>query len=390
MAQDRALNPRMRALMITKWVPLPDNDGSKQRALAITRRLAERCELVLCAYRDNDADVSGLESIGVDVRSVPWRSSRWRIARGAARTGSVSAGRFYSPELAQEVRQAAGEAPLDLLQVESLHMAPLTRGLPAARRVLDLHNIESALMASYANTRRGAGRALVHLEAASLGIIERRVMDHFDTIVVVSEQEAGRLQSQTSDLVVCPNARDPGPPPLPPAATPTAAFVAALGWAPNADAAAWFGLEVWPDVVRRLPSAQLLLVGRDPTPAVRALSSASVEVTGTVEDVSPYLARARIAVAPLRSGGGSRLKILEALASGRPVVATSSAIDGFEDLVGRGVVVANTPSEMSDAVVELLGDPVGAFQLGLAGHRAVSSDHTWDSALAPLFTSLAL
>src|ERR1700728_4030510 len=155
----------MRALMITEWVPLPDNDGSKQRALAITRRLAKRCELVLCAYRDADADVSGLESIGVDVRSVPWKTGRWRTARGAMRTGSVSAGRFFSPALAREVRQAAGEAPLDLLRVESLQMVPLARGIPAPLRVLDLHNIESTLMASYAKTRRRTRRAPVHLEA---------------------------------------------------------------------------------------------------------------------------------------------------------------------------------------------------------------------------------
>jgi len=375
--------------MVTKWVPFPDNGGGKQRSLAIARRLAQRADLVLCAYEDADADLSGLESLGVDVRSVPKKSSPGHTVRGLLRTRSVSAGRFFSPELAEKVRQAAVEAPLDLLQVEYLQVGPMTRGVHAGRRVLDLHNVESSLIASYAKTRRGLDRALVSVEAASLASMERKVMHRFDTVVVVSEQERKRLGGPRSDILICPNARDPSQAPLPPAPRPTVAFVGTLGWAPNADAAVWFGKEVWPEVQQRMPEAKLLLVGHDPTPEVRALASPSVEVTGTVADVGPYLARARIAVAPLRSGGGTRLKILEALDAGRPVVATSVAIDGFEDLVGRGVVVADSAVEMAAAVVGLLADPDAAYQLGVEGHRAVSSDHSWDASLAPLFASLA-
>lgn len=376
--------------MVTKWVPFPDNGGGKQRSLAIARRLAERAELVICAYADADTNLEGLELLGIDVRSVPRKSGPWRTAQGILKTGSASAGHFFSREFADMVRQVASAAPLDLLQVEYLAMVPSTRGVRAARRILDLHSVESALMANYANTRRGLPRALVHLEVASLAAMERRVVHGFDTVVVVSEKEKGRLPGSRSDTLVCPNAREVGRGPLPPAADPTVAFVASLDWVPNADAAVWFGEDVWPSVQRRLPESKLLLVGRDPLPKVRALASPSVEVTGTVTDVAPYLARARIAVAPLRSGGGTRLKILEALDAGRPVVATSLAIDGFEDLVGRGVVVANSAEDTADAVVTLLDDPSTSFQLGLEGHRAVSAEHGWDAALAPLFTSWAV
>jgi len=376
--------------MVTKWVPFPDNGGGKQRSLAIARRLAQHAELVLCAYEEADTDLRGLESLGIDVRSVPRKSGVGRTARGLLKTKSVSAGRFFSPELADKVRQAATEAPLDLLQVEYLQMVPVTRGVRATRRVLDLHNVESSLMASYANTHRGLHRALVNVEAASLASLERKVMHRFDTVVVVSEQERGRLGGSRSDILVCPNGRDPSPAPIAPSASPTAAFVASLGWPPNSDAAVWFGQDVWPAVQQRIPEAKLLLVGHDPSPQVRALASPSIEVTGTVADVGPYLARARIAVAPLRSGGGTRLKILEALDACRPVVATSTAVDGFEDLVGRGVVVADSAAEMVDAVAELLADPAAAYQLGTEGHHAVAADHGWDASLAPLFASLTL
>jgi len=375
--------------MVTKFVPLPDNDGGKQRALAVARRLAQEAELVLCAYDDGDADLAGMRRLGVDVRSVPWHPTPLRAGRGALRTASLSAGRFWSPELHREVARAAGEGAVDVLQVEYLQMVPVAGAVAAGRRVLDLHNVESALVRSYARAGRGPAALAARAEAVALGAMERRVVPSFDTVVVVSEKERHRLPAGARHVVVCPNGRDPDPEgPPEPAGSPTAAFVATMGWAPNVDAAVWFGQEVWPGVVRRLPEARLLLVGREPAPAVAALASASVEVSGTVAEVRPYLARTRVAVAPLRAGGGTRLKILEALDAGRPVVATSIAVDGLEDLIGEGVVVADDAGAMVEALTGLLADPDRAAALGRAGHEAVAARHSWDAALAPLLQAV--
>jgi polysaccharide biosynthesis protein PslH len=249
--------------------------------------------------------------------------------------------------------------------------------------------VESALVRSYARLGGGPRALLAHAEAAALAAMERVVIPSFDTVVVVSERERDRLPAGVGDVLVCPNGKDPDPGgPLPPAPTPTVSFVATLGWAPNVDAAVWFGREVWPEVQRRSPQARLLLVGRDPAPSVRALASASVEVSGGVSDVRPYLAQTRVAVAPLRSGGGTRLKILEALDAGRPVVATSVAVDGLEDLIGEGVVLADDAGSMIEAVRSLLEDPDRAAALGRAGHDAVTARHTWDVALAPLLATV--
>jgi glycosyltransferase involved in cell wall biosynthesis len=111
-------------------------------------------------------------------------------------------------------------------------------------------------------------------------------------------------------------------------------------------------------------------------------------VTGTVDDVRPYLAQARVVVAPLRAGGGTRLKIMEALDVGRPLVATSVGCEGMEDLIGRGVVVADTAPALAAAIADLLLDPAQAAALGRAGHDAVAADHTWDAALAPLLQAV--
>jgi glycosyltransferase involved in cell wall biosynthesis len=370
--------------MVTKFVPLPDNSGGKQRSLAIARRLARRADLVLCAYDDGGADVAGLEKLGIDVRTVPWRPSVVGAARGVARTRSISAGRFWSTALRRTVLRAAAEGPLDLLQVEYTRMAPYADGVAATTRVLDLPDVESALAASYARARRPPLSIPFDLEAAALRGVERRALRTFDTVVVVSERERRRLPGAAAgSVLVCPNGIDM-PDPLPEATSPTVAFVATMGWAPNTDAALWLGRDIWPRVTALVPEARLLLVGRDPTAAVRALASDGVEVSGTVDDVRPYLARTAVTVAPLRAGGGTRLKLLEALGVRRPVVSTTIGADGLEDLVGRGVVVADDAPGIALALVDLLKHPAKAADMGRAGHDAVASDHSWDGALAPL------
>jgi glycosyltransferase involved in cell wall biosynthesis len=128
----------------------------------------------------------------------------------------------------------------------------------------------------------------------------------------------------------------------------------------------------------------LLLVGRDPSPTLRAEAGPGVEVTGTVPDVRPYLQSARVGLAPLRAGGGSRLKVLESLDAGRPVVATTKGAEGLEDLVGNGVVVADEPAHLASAIAELLADPTRAESIGLEGRAAVAARHSWDVTLRPL------
>jgi polysaccharide biosynthesis protein PslH len=377
----------MRTLMVTKFLPLPDNNGGHQRSLAIARRLAELGDIVLCAYDDGSADRAGLRDLGIDVRAVPWRITPGQVVRGVATTRSVTAGRFWSPAMVKTIRDAADEKEIDLLQVEYQQMVPLVTGLTAKQTVLDLHNVESALVDSYARARRGPSALFFRSEAAALRRMERRTIGSFDSVVVVSEQERARLSPGARSVLVCPNGREPSAL-LPDAAEPTVAFVATLGWAPNVDAAVWLGRDIWPQVRARVPGARLLLVGKDPAPAVQALADDSVEVTGTVPDVGPYLARSRVVVAPLRAGGGTRLKIMEALDVGRPVVATSLGCEGMEDLVGQGVILADTVTEQAEAIAELLLDPARAAALGRTGHQAVKARHSWDIALAPLLEAV--
>jgi len=373
--------------MVTKFLPLPANSGGKQRSLAVLQRLARQGSVVLCAFDDGQADREGLTAMGVEVRSVPWHPTPGSIARGILRTGSGSAGRFWDARLAATVRAAASKRSVDVLQIEYSTLAPYLRGTSARLRVLDLHNVESALAASYARSTGPMHALLVRAEAAALRRLEWTALRRVDLGVVVSRRDQDRLPRSRAEVLICPNGWEPSPP-LPPAPDPVVVFVALLGWRPNVDAAVWLAERVWPLVRRRRSGARLFLVGRSPAPQVQRLASSDITVTGTVPDVRPYLAQAQVAVAPLLSGGGTRLKVLEALDAGRPVVATQIGVEGLEDLIGHGVVVADTPERMSAVISDLLDDPGRARELGAQGRRAVAERYAWDVTLEPLIRRL--
>ncbi len=149
-------------------------------------------------------------------------------------------------------------------------------------------------------------------------------------------------------------------------------FTGALFWYPNVDAVIWFASRIWPLIRREVPVARFAIVGREPAAEVQILGGLSgVEVVPNVADVRPYLARAAVCVAPLRCGGGTRLKILEALASGRPVVSTSVGVAGLELIGGRDLCVVDDPPAFAAACVELLRNSDLRTSLGQAGRRAV-------------------
>lgn len=368
--------------MVTKFLPLPPDNGGKYRSLAVLTRLAQRGQVVLCAFDDGRADRSALEAMGVEVRAVRWHPTTLGALRATMRVGSLTAGRFFSKELADEISAATTEAPTELLVVGYAQLSPYGRVARAEKRVLDLHNVESDLTASYARLHGSLRGLPFAAEAAALRRFERRALREYDLVLVTGRRDHEMLPGPHPHVLECPNGWDPGRA-LPPANEPVAAFVALLGWGPNVDGAVWLAREVWPLVCRRHSGARLLLVGRDPTLAVQALQGDTVEVTGHVPDVRPYLAAARVGLAPLRAGGGSRLKILEALDAGRPVVATTLGAQGLEDLIGEGVVTADTPEAMANAIAELLCDGERAAELGRRGHQAVQERYAWDKTLAP-------
>jgi glycosyltransferase involved in cell wall biosynthesis len=374
-------------LIVTKMLPAPADGGGKQRTLAMLRRFSARGDVSLIAF-DDGADHETLDQMGVHVHSVQWPTPPRAIVGGYVRSGSVSSARFWHRDLARAAEQVERGWPPDVLVIEYAQLAPLIRNVHAPLTVLSMQNVESDLIASMARSSRVPTRALLLAEAATVRRLERRLLRLADVVSVVSETDRARLPQTRGRVIVCPNGQE-HPELLPWRSNePTAVFVAQLGWKPNVDGALWLGRKVWPLVRAVRPEARLLLVGRQPAPAVRDLAGPDVEVTGTVPDVQPFLARARCTVAPLSAGGGSRLKILESLAAGRPVVSTRVAAEGLDDVVAHGIVIADDPRSFADAIIALLDDANLAERVGKDGHNRVAKHYTWDKTLAPLLDAV--
>jgi glycosyltransferase involved in cell wall biosynthesis len=167
------------------------------------------------------------------------------------------------------------------------------------------------------------------------------------------------------------------------------AFTGSMDWLPNEDAMLWFAREILPRVRRHEPSASLAIVGRMPTAAVRRLGAeAGIEVTGRVEDVRPHVAAAPVYVVPLRVGGGTRLKIFEAMAMGKAIVSTTIGAEGLPVRAGEHLLIADTPAEFADAVLRLLRDGRERRRLGSAARSLVVERYDWSAAARVLEASL--
>jgi glycosyltransferase involved in cell wall biosynthesis len=174
--------------------------------------------------------------------------------------------------------------------------------------------------------------------------------------------------------------RPSGQPPEPPPSKPVVLYTGSMDYPPNADAVTWFARAIWPAIQGQHPAARFLIVGRNPGSEVQALTTIpGISVTGTVPDVRPYFEQAKVYVVPLRSGSGTRLKILEAMAMGLPIVSTTLGFEGLDVRPGRDLLVADEPASFASAVVGLLADREARARLGIEARQTAEQRYSWDA-----------
>ena len=278
----------------------------------------------------------------------------------------------------------------DVVQVEHAGLAPLLTASPAGRRVITLHNLMSVRLRQLSEVPgKRRVRWLLRRDALRAVRLESWVATHSDTIVVVSEEDAASLNE--GNVVVVPNGVDlerfrltpiPGDPRL--------IFTGTFSYGPNIDAAKWFSTEVFPLVRSQLPDAELVLVGREPHPEVLALTRLE-GVTGffDVPSVAPHLRSARVSLAPLRAGSGTRLKALEAMAAGRPVAGTAIGVEGLGLEDWRSAMIADDAGALAQRIIRLCIDDGCAAQMAEAARRIAEDRFSWD-AVAETYLQRAL
>jgi sugar transferase (PEP-CTERM/EpsH1 system associated) len=386
----------MRILFLAHRIPFPPHKGDKVRAFNELKILARRHEVHLIALSEDPADLDPpgeLRSLcaAVHVARRTALASKIRGGRSLALGKSYSEGAFDSPEVRRTVALWGRRAEFDAVFAFSSSMAPHALAARARRRVLDLVDVDSEKFAAYAESARGnfLRHALYRLESRRLRALERRSLEAFDACLVVTEEEArlaARLFPGERSVHAVENGVD-----LdyfrPEGALAEGAgivFTGAMDYPPNVDAVLWFAREVLPAVRERVPAATLTIVGREPAAAVRALASPEVRVSGTVPDVRPYFAAARVAVAPLRIARGIQNKVLEAMASGVPVVASPAAKSGIDARPGEHLLVADGARDFAAAVVRLLTDTEAARRIRIAARARVEQRYSWERNLLPM------
>lgn len=399
----------MRILFLTSQVPYPPHGGGALRVYGLLHGLHRAGhQLDLLTFNEPSAPAPEQTPLGAlcqCIRSVPYtpRSARQRLHDLLFTRHADLARRFESAEYAAALRDQLRMARYDAIHMQSLEMAaylPLLRAAaPQARLIYDAYNAEYDLQRSiFAVDRRQVARlpqALYSfIQWRRLMRFERAVCRDSDAVIAVSEADAAALRklAPEKEIAVVPNGIFTAD-----YAQPTQRlnlgdsallFTGTMNYRPNVDAVLWFVEHVLDRVRQAVPSARLFIVGNKPHPRLDAIRQRpDVEITGFVQDVTPFLHSAAIYIAPLRMGSGTRLKLLQAMAVGCAIVSTSVGAQGIALQNGREAIIADDALSFAQAIIGLLNDPDRRAALGAAARQLVQARYDW-SVIVPCLLKL--
>ena len=392
-------------LYLVHRMPYPPNKGDKVRSYHLLKHLLQQGhEVFLGTFVDDPDDelhLPTLRGLCADLCAVTLqsRSAKVRSLAGLAHGEPLTLHYYDSPRLHAWVRQTVATRHIDAVLVFSSSMAQYAEGLAGLPTLVDLVDVDSAKWTDYAANHAWPMSWLYRREGERLLAYERAVVARAYRSFLVTDREVelfSRLAPESAGRVeaLC-NGVDAEhfaplhdrPSPFEAAEWPLV-FTGAMDYWPNIDAVTWFAREVLPALVRHWPALRFHIVGRSPAPAVRALASATVSVSGTVPDVRPYLQHAAAVVAPLRLARGVQNKVLEAMAMGRPVVCASACIEAIAARPGEHLLAADAAEAYVSQLEPLLAAPALAAALGAAGRRHVVDHFSWPARLARLDTML--
>ncbi len=396
----------MRLLLLTPQLPYPPHQGTSLRNFNLIAQLAKRHRVCLLTFLEPDQSLDDAGPLlklceWVDTVPVPRRSNALRLRQMLTTRRPDMAWRLWSPPFRDRLATRLAESPFDVVQIEGIEMASYLPTIEKARPrpliVYEDHNAEwvlqkRACLTDLRTLRRWPAAAYSLVQWMRLKGYEADVCRRADRVVAVSEADRDAIHAIAPEveITVVPNGVDleeytgyDGP--IQPF---DLVFTGKMDFRPNVDAMLWFAQEVFPLIRQHRPQVRLAVVGQRPHPRLDPLRAApGVTLTGWVADVRPYIAGATVYVAPLRVGGGTRLKLLQAMAMGAAVVSTSLGAEGFPVTHGRELLLADTPDDFAQAVLTLLNSPEQRAQLGAAARRFAESAYGWD-ALVPRLETL--
>jgi sugar transferase (PEP-CTERM/EpsH1 system associated) len=389
----------MNVLWISHNVPYPPQMGVLLRNYNLLKQLSRIADVYLVALCQRDilpvrVDLAEarreLEKFCRHVEIVPLPSDASRLRWYGLVLGSVITAHPYSVnwvkcrQLQSTIRELVRRVRFEVAHFDTIGLAEYRDDVGDVPRVLNHHNIESQLM----DRRRGVARNALErfyfaMEARKLRRYETEHCGAFDLNITVSELDKTLLSMMVpgSRIEVISNGVDtayftPGEEEI---VSGNLVFVGGMNWYPNRDAILYFCREIWPLLGQEVPGASFTVVGGAPPRELLDLARRDprVLVAGFVEDVRPYLRQAEVYVCPMRDGGGTRLKILDALAMGKAIVSTTIGCEGIDIQPSKNVLLADTPRDFVDRVKTVLADPQLRHRLGDEGRRLAETSYSW-------------
>jgi glycosyltransferase involved in cell wall biosynthesis len=388
----------MNVLLLTQVLPYPPDSGPKVKTWNVLKYLAERHEVTLASFvrGDQSDEACHLAQYCQAVHTVPMERGAirdtWHMGRSFLASQPFLMIRDDCKAMRNLIDRLSAEQHFDVAHADQLNMAQYAERVPGVFKVLDTHNALWLLYKRLWETMSpGLRKGLLGRDWRLLKAYEGRLVREFDAVLAVSHEDELALQEaagQSVDITVIPItidtdevavvARDAEPRHI--------LHIGTMYWPPNIDGVLWFAHEVYPLIRQQRPDVCFDIVGARPPREIAALNGdrTGINVTGYVADPTPYLQRAALMVVPLRAGGGMRVKILNALAQGLPVVSTTLGAEGIGVADGENILIADTPADFAAAVLHLLEDPIQAARLGAAGRRLIEQTYDYRVACQPL------
>jgi sugar transferase (PEP-CTERM/EpsH1 system associated) len=364
--------------------------GARVRDFHLARQLAAKAELTYLGFTTGESKKERLEPLQnsevILVRREPGYAPA-NLLRGMLGPMPISVLNYTSPAMMVELERLLRDRNFDAIQIEGVHLfayvKPIRKLAPRARMICDWHNLESELLARYAGNAPSLARRLYARRTTTLlHRLELQLLPLCAAHTVCSERERQILLEHApgTRIEVIGNGVDveyfsqtaPREPRR------SLVFVGSMDYHANIDAAVYFANEVWPKVRARRPDLQFIIVGSRPTPEVLALAhQPGITVTGTVDDIRPFYGGALAVVVPLRVGSGTRLKVLEAMAAGTPVISTILGAEGLSVSDGAEIRLADSPPAMADAATSLQAGSAEWRKLAANARQLVKSRYDW-------------
>lgn len=383
----------MRFLTVMCRLLYPPNTGGKIRSSKLFEHLHRHHDITVVCFRsedESDDDVRRMEACASRVLTVPWKetpkfSPRFfgELALNLLSPYDYTANKYFSPSMRDLVRELSATEPFDILLCDFLQPSRNVLDVAFPARVLFQHNVEAVIRQRQLEKEKNPlKKAYLYLEWQKLRRLERIAAHTFDRCIMVSDTDAEIMAEHygCTNAVSIPTgvdveffrAREPE------AEGHHLVFTGSMDWLPNEDGMVWFADEILPRIRAEL-DVTVWVVGRRPSPRVAELGARpGIEITGTVEDVRPFIDRGGVYIVPLRVGSGTRMKIFEAMAMGKAVVSTTIGAEGLPVTHHENIILADEPSDFAAQCVRLLRSRSERERLGRAACEMVRARYTWD------------